>query len=491
MGGKHRQLLVAALGVATLVTSATVLSSPAAAGGQGGSRVDELVGYWTPERVAAAQPRDLVIDGRGLGYLRGRGGALSPYGHSVAPRLEQVETDRATIPSAMAGKPPSDSTPPTIGTRSPADDATIGSQSDFTAVVTDAGSGVASVTIVIHLPGGSTQSFAAANRGGNVWGATISGFTDGSGWGWHVVAKDRGSRGGNTTSSSTFTFSVDTGGGGGGGGGGGDVVANAAWGFGGQVQLAAGRILFEMPTIKGNRVTWSAYVCSGTVVQDGKADASIILTAAHCVYDDVAKQFARNVLFIPNQDGTSGTGTDTNCGNDPIGCWAPSYGVVDANWTTRTFPNNVEWDYAYYVVPLSGVHSGATSNESLEAAVEELPLAFTLPTVGNRTHALGYSYSEDPNFMYCAEDLGVETPGVDWWLGNCGLSGGSSGGPWVQPMDESTGSGPIVSVNSWGYTNQPGMAGPVLDESAACTFTVAVDSAGAVPSGSRGVVATC
>ena len=256
------------------------------------------------------------------------------------------------------------------------------------------------------------------------------------------------------------------------------------------MQLAAGRILFEMPTIKGNRVTWSAYVCSGTVVQDGKADASIILTAAHCVYDDVAKQFARNVLFIPNQDGTTGTGTDTNCGNDPIGCWAPSYGVVDANWTTRTFPNNVEWDYAYYVVPLSGVHSGATSNESLEAAVDELPLPFTLPTAGNRTHALGYSYSEDPNFMYCAEDLGVETPGVDWWLGSCGLSGGSSGGPWVQPMDESTGSGPIVSVNSWGYTNQPGMAGPLLDESAACTFTVAVDSAGAVPSGSRGVVAS-
>ena len=30
------------------------------------------------------QPRDLVIDQRGLGYLRGADGGLTPYGHSVA-----------------------------------------------------------------------------------------------------------------------------------------------------------------------------------------------------------------------------------------------------------------------------------------------------------------------------------------------------------------------------------------------------------------------
>ena len=50
-----------------------------------------------------------------------------------------------------------------------------------------------------------------------------------------------------------------------------------------------------------------------------------------------------------------------------------------------------------------------------------------------------------------------------------GLSGGSSGGPWVQPLVE--GDGPIFSVNSWGYTGQPGMAGPLLhDTSAGCLF---------------------
>ena len=52
--------------------------------------------------------------------------------------------------------------------------------------------------------------------------------------------------------------------------------------------------------------------------------------------------------------------------------------------------------------------------------------------------------------------------------------GGSSGGPWSQPFNVSTGNGPIISVNSWGYTGSPGMAGPKLaGTSASCVFDVA------------------
>ena len=134
----------------------------------------------------------------------------------------------------------------------------------------------------------------------------------------------------------------------GGGGGGGNVVANAVYSGGGAVQNAAGRIYFEMPSTRAGRAgrAMSARARSSTDATTGR---SIILTAAHCVYDDAHKAFARNVLFIPNQAGTTGTGTDLNCSNDPLGCWTPSFGVVDVNWTTRTFPDNVTWDYAYYV----------------------------------------------------------------------------------------------------------------------------------------------
>ena len=41
----------------------------------------------------------------------------------------------------------------------------------------------------------------------------------------------------------------------------------------------------------------------------------------------------------------------------------------------------------------------------------------------------------------------------------------------MQKMDLKTGDGPIISVNSWGYTSSPGMAGPKLvDTSAECVF---------------------
>ena len=48
--------------------------------------------YWNSERVAAALPRDFVIDHRGLGYLRGANGSLSPYGHGSAALALQLHS---------------------------------------------------------------------------------------------------------------------------------------------------------------------------------------------------------------------------------------------------------------------------------------------------------------------------------------------------------------------------------------------------------------
>src|SRR6185503_2355842 len=190
-------------------------------------------------------------------------------------------------------------------------------------------------------------------------------FTNGS-WSWYVVAQDNG-KPANTTTSAQWPFTVNTGGGGGGGGG---TIPDAEWTGGGVVQRAAGRIYFEMPANIG-RTRWDGYVCSGTAVSDGTGSRSIVLTASHCVYDDANKAFARNVMFIPDQAHTTAAGTDRVCANDPIGCWVPNFGVVDVNWTTRTFPNNVHWDYAFYVVSDTGAHqAGLTAaNDALDAAV--------------------------------------------------------------------------------------------------------------------------
>ncbi|NVK43354.1 MAG: hypothetical protein HWE39_19095 [Oceanospirillaceae bacterium] len=473
-------MLVSVLGLAALGAGPVVQAAPNPAAEAAKARV---VKHWTPERRAAAIPRDLVIDPRGLGYLKMPDGSLRPYGHDVAA-------------TPFAGPPNSgDSTPPNIVMNSPAEGAEIGTSATFSADITDS-SGIKSVSFVILYPNGSTtQSFTPAQTAGtDTWSTTLQGFSDGD-WAWSVTAKDSAGKGGNTATTDFSGFTVNSGGGSSGNntGGNGDTVVNGHWSYGGGVQTAAGRIYFEMPSNAKLKGPWNGYVCSGTVVTDETAGRSVILTAAHCVYDDANKAFAKNVLFIPNQDETTGSGTDLNCNNDPLGCWIPEFGVVDANWTTSTFPDNIPWDYAHYVV----------LDESLEVDAGSLPLSFDPPVVDDGTdgagspdftHALGYSYSDDPNFMYCAEDMTTE--GTDnWWLPSCGLSGGSSGGPWVQPMDTSTGSGAVISVNSWGYTTSPGMAGPKLaGTSASCVFEEAkmnLDDWSGVADGEAGVAIIC
>ena len=415
-------------------------------------RAAKVIEHWTPDRRAAAIPRDLVIDERGLGYLRAPGNQLVPYGHNIKPMAKP------------GGGGTGDTTGPAISGMSPAAGATVGASVSFSANVSDP-SGVSSVTVNVQQGSGRVQSFAAARGAGDTWTANLSGFTNGT-WSWFVVAKD-GVKRGNTSTSPSVQFTVNTSGGGGGPG----TITNSEWTGGGVVQMAVGRIYFEMPS-NSQRTQWGGYVCSGTVTNDATSGRSVIITASHCVYDDANKAFARNVMFIPDQADTTGTGTDRNCANDPIGCWVPQFGVVDVNWTTRTFPDNVAWDYAFYVVSDTGAHqAGLTSaGDALDGAVTPMDVSFSAPTVLGLTHALGYSYDVDPQFMYCADPV-ENMDAANWWVPNCGLSGGSSGGPWSQPFNVSTGNGPIMSVNSWGYTNQPGMAGPKLSgTSAACIY---------------------
>ncbi len=477
------RLIGSCLVVALVAGVGAAVSAP---GTPGKPDTAAVVGHWTPERRAQAIPRDLVLDDRGLGYLQLRTGELRPYGHATPSRVRPVRAAGAPAPTAKpggGGGGGGDTSGPSVSGLDPAAGATIGAAHTFRATVTDP-SGVRSVSFVLRYPDDRTQTYAASKGTGDVWSVALTGFTDGS-WSWYVVAKDNGRKGGNTTQSEPVAFAVETGNGGGGGG----VVTNAPWTAGGAVQTAAGRVYFQMPS-SSSLSLWADYVCSGTAVKDGRSDASVILTAAHCVYDDQYKAFARNVLFIPNQAGTSGAGSDRNCENDPLGCWAPSHGVVDSDWATRTWPNNIPWDYGYYVVPATGAHSGTVvSSDSLEVAAGTLPVSFEAPRTGAGayTHGLGYSYSEDPDFMYCAEDLGTEGAS-NWWLSRCGLTGGASGGPWVQPM--TGGSGPVISVNSWKYSGQAGMAGPKLaGTSASCLFdaaqngSLAVTNRGVIPSG--------
>jgi V8-like Glu-specific endopeptidase len=240
----------------------------------------------------------------------------------------------------------------------------------------------------------------------------------------------------------------------------------------GMVQTAIGRVVFTM-NIEGER---EMFACTGTVVQDSKTDRSIVVTAAHCIYDDKRKQFAENALFIPNQAGTDANQTNMNCGDDPLGCWYMDSAVVHDNYTTKVFPSNRKWDYGYYVVGNHGHnHFGGpdTNTGILDVDARAFPISFEEYANGNDfTTVLGHTLKKDPLMSYCSE--GITEFNGNYMLPSCEMQGGSSGGPWFSPIDIQ-GFGNIISVSSWGFREKAGLAAPKFygESKAECMFDFA------------------
>ena len=79
-----RAVVTAFAAGATLLAAATTFAAPAGNARGASAEHARIVAHWTPERRAAAIPRDFVLDERGHAYLRKPDGSLQPYGHSVA-----------------------------------------------------------------------------------------------------------------------------------------------------------------------------------------------------------------------------------------------------------------------------------------------------------------------------------------------------------------------------------------------------------------------
>ena len=173
--------------IAVMAGLAIVQTVHAASTGYLNPEAASVVEYWTKERRANAIPRDLVIDPRGLGYLRKPDGSLQPYGHQiVANSQSQGPTPLAKPGSGSNG----DTVPPTITDMNPDGTSSIGASYTFSATVTDT-SGVRSVAFVVQYPDNvTTQSFSASQQSGTyTWQVSLQGFSDGN-WSWWVVAKD-------------------------------------------------------------------------------------------------------------------------------------------------------------------------------------------------------------------------------------------------------------------------------------------------------------
>jgi hypothetical protein len=236
-----------------------------------------------------------------------------------------------------------------------------------------------------------------------------------------------------------------------GGGGGSGSVTGASWTKGGAILRGSGKVYFVMGS--------SAYVCSGAVANDSRTGKSLVLTAGHCAYDEVAGAFATNWIFIPQYDTAP---TLQSCQNTAFGCWTADALVVHRGYATAGGFNTqaTVHDFAFAVVG----NGGKSGTAQLDATVGSFPISFSGVSTGQKLYAFGYPASgkyKGNDLVYCAGNIIQDSlnENLTWGM-PCGMTGGSSGGPWLAGFNESTGSGTLSSLNSYGYSGIRNMYGP-------------------------------
>lgn len=264
--------------------------------------------------------------------------------------------------------------------------------------------------------------------------------------------------------------------GGGGGGGGSTSVLGASWTGAtgkGTVQETTGKVLFALGS--------SYYVCSASVIPDSDATRSLVLTAAHCAYDETKGQFATNWMFIPNYDAAPASLTTNGsfCAQTLYGCWTAAALVVDSGFASAGGFNTQATlhDYAIAVVGAGG--KGGSVSPQLDTAVGTQAVSFAGAPPKADTYLFGYPASGKYNgkdLVYSRGQLGR-----DPFNGNLtyrvasDMTGGCSGGPWFTPF--TSGTGTQISVNSYGYSGQTYMHGPVFNANTQAVYTAATSAA--------------
>jgi V8-like Glu-specific endopeptidase len=241
-----------------------------------------------------------------------------------------------------------------------------------------------------------------------------------------------------------------------GGGGGGDgstgTVTGASWTAGGEILSASGKVFFTMEPYN--------YQCSGSVAFDTRANASLVLTAAHCAYDETNGAFATNWVFIPEWDSQA-----SGCGVHD--CWYASQLVVHKGYVDAGGFNTQATlhDFAFAVVP------------PIPTSIGSLDIAFGGVSAGDRLYAFGYPAAQKykgNDLTYCAGPIFTDPYNTNLtWGMTCDMTGGSSGGPWLSSFVESTGSGTLSSLNSYGYSGVKAMHGPKFDARTEAVYKVA------------------
>ncbi|MER7758359.1 peptidase [Streptomyces sp. NPDC097619] len=217
--------------------------------------------------------------------------------------------------------------------------------------------------------------------------------------------------------------------------------AGGAWTGGGAVVRTSGRVFF---TFQGRTAS-----CSGDSVTS--QNGSTVLTAGHCVKYQGA--WHTNWVFVPAYAN----------GNAPYGQWSATQTFATDQWAAS---EDINYDVGLAVVaPLNG--------QKLSQVVGAQGVLFN-GGYNKAMYAFGFPAAapyDGSKLVYCSGNSGKDfLLSKDHSLG-CNMTGGSSGGPWFQNFNESTGTGLQVSVNSFGYTFLPNrMFGPYFGNEAKAVY---------------------
>ncbi|WP_157529581.1 serine protease [Nocardia sp. NRRL S-836] len=196
-----------------------------------------------------------------------------------------------------------------------------------------------------------------------------------------------------------------------------------------------GKVFFTDPASGLN------YVCSGAVVNSGKK--KLVSTAGHCVHGGAGGQWMQNWAFVPRyRDGAR-----------PYGTWAAYQLAARTAWTSSSSGDE---DMGMVIMQTLGGNSianvvggnGLRWNWGYSVAVTILGYPAGPPFTGELQY-----FCQGTTWNGHAQQVRA----------NCNMTGGSSGGPWLQEYNDQTGLGYVNSVVSHRHTDPNTMDGPYFD----------------------------
>ncbi|MEU8431406.1 peptidase [Streptomyces sp. NPDC029216] len=223
--------------------------------------------------------------------------------------------------------------------------------------------------------------------------------------------------------------------------------AGGAWTGGGAVVKTSGRVFF---TFQGRTAS-----CSGDSITS--QNGSTVITAGHCVKYQGA--WHTDWIFVPGYDN----------GNAPYGQWPATKTFATDRWAAS---EDMNMDVGLAVVaPLNG--------QKLSQVVGAQGIQFN-GGYNKKMYSFGFPAAapyDGTKLIYCSANTGKDFLLTKDHSMSCNMTGGSSGGPWFQDFNESTGLGTQVSVNSFGYNFLPNtMFGPYFGNEAKAAYDKAQTS---------------